>query len=550
MGNSHPHPPRFAPLPNLKSSPLVLLCLGLAAWAIAALLPLRFQALDPRLLTAAGNNTPSLCLLADSLLDSEHLGAGLRLSLLAQSLHLPASDTLVATARSLLSSRQDLAWLGTRDPRLELILATSGLAFEKNSAQPPPALTFLLREPVRLRLRDHLRSNPSPSVQSLLETIPLPPLPPLLPAQSPGGQPLEAILLLTAHLIDTSAFTSAVAGDVKALTQASLHQHSLRPLQPCLLSLLSLSRRFDYDSLRQILGTVDSLPALHWVADQIRSPAEPADLLLVASLWAGPASRLALLPLPPTDPWGPLSHAISLGRGAVDLLLQRHCPVLTSFLPFPLEFFPFLLRWEKPLLFVRALLFLLSAWLIILGLWRWLPNFSPLHPGPWRLAPRLIQTALLAFLLGAALEPAWLRPNPLPRYRLSLALPTVSAKNKPLKGNAMDPTNLITLAVFLGLQIAVYRVCLRRLRQIENGPGDPQLKLRLLENEDNLFDAGLYIGIAGTATALVLQVIGLIQPSLLAAYASNLFGIAGVAIVKIFHLRALKQRLLLPPDKN
>jgi hypothetical protein len=49
---------------------------------------------------------------------------------------------------------------------------------------------------------------------------------------------------------------------------------------------------------------------------------------------------------------------------------------------------------------------------------------------------------------------------------------------------------------------------------------------------------------------LVLQVIGLIQPSLLAAYASNLFGIAGVAIIKIFHVRSLKQRLLIPPEKN
>ena len=114
----------------------------------------------------------------------------------------------------------------------------------------------------------------------------------------------------------------------------------------------------------------------------------------------------------------------------------------------------------------------------------------------------------------------------------------------------MDLTNLITLAVFLGLQIAVYRICVRRIRQIEEGPGDANLKLKLLENEDNLFDAGLYVGIGGTATALVLQVIGVIQPSLLAAYSSNLFGITCVALVKIFHVRALKQRLLLPPSKS
>ena len=465
-------------------------------------------------------------------------------------MQLPDAQSLVTQARSLLSSRQDLAWLGTRDTRLELILATSGLAFEKTSSRPPPTLTLLLREPVRLRLRDHLRANPSPGVQSLLDSIFLPPLAPLLPAQSPGGQPLEATLLLAAHLLDTGAFTANVAGDMKILAQQSINDRSLRPLQPFVLSLLSLARRFEYDSLRKILGSIDTLSSLHWFSDQIRSPTEPGDLLLAASLWAGPVERLALLPQNPAHPWADLSSAISLGRGAVELLVQRHAPILSSQLPFPPDLFPALLRWEKSLLLLRALLFLVSSWFLILAFWRWLPNPFPQSPGPWRLAPRLLQTALLAFLLGAALEPAWLHPRPLPRYRLSLAETPFSAKNQSTKGNAMDPTNLITLAIFLGLQIAVYRICVRRMRQIENGPGDTQLKLRLLENEDNLFDAGLYVGIAGTATALVLQVIGLIQPSLLAAYASNLFGIACVAIVKIFHVRALKQRLLIPPEKK
>ena len=104
--------------------------------------------------------------------------------------------------------------------------------------------------------------------------------------------------------------------------------------------------------------------------------------------------------------------------------------------------------------------------------------------------------------------------------------------------------------IFLSLQIAIYRICVRRIRQIETGPGDPALKLKLLENEDNLFDSGLYVGIGGTAIALVLQVLGVIQPSLLAAYSSNLFGITCVAVIKIFHVRACKQRLLLPAAKT
>ena len=50
---------------------------------------------------------------------------------------------------------------------------------------------------------------------------------------------------------------------------------------------------------------------------------------------------------------------------------------------------------------------------------------------------------------------------------------------------------------------------------------------------------------AGTATALVLQVLGVIQPNLLAAYSSNLFGIVCVALIKIRHVRPFKRQLIL-----
>jgi len=69
-----------------------------------------------------------------------------------------------------------------------------------------------------------------------------------------------------------------------------------------------------------------------------------------------------------------------------------------------------------------------------------------------------------------------------------------------------------------------------------------------MENEENLFDSGLYVGMMGTAAALVLQVLGVIQPNLLAAYSSNLFGIVCVALVKIRHVRGLKRGLIIEND--
>ena len=65
----------------------------------------------------------------------------------------------------------------------------------------------------------------------------------------------------------------------------------------------------------------------------------------------------------------------------------------------------------------------------------------------------------------------------------------------------------------------------------------PRIKLKLLENEDHLFDAGLYLGFAGTIVSLILVSLGVIQPSLMAAYSSTSFGIIFVSIFKIFNLR-------------
>ena len=109
----------------------------------------------------------------------------------------------------------------------------------------------------------------------------------------------------------------------------------------------------------------------------------------------------------------------------------------------------------------------------------------------------------------------------------------------------MDTSTLISIGLFAVLQVVIYLICLRKVREIDAQDISPLLKLRLMENEENLFDSGLYVGMIGTAAALVLQVLGLIQPNLLAAYSSNLFGIVCVALVKIRHIRTYKRGLII-----
>jgi hypothetical protein len=68
--------------------------------------------------------------------------------------------------------------------------------------------------------------------------------------------------------------------------------------------------------------------------------------------------------------------------------------------------------------------------------------------------------------------------------------------------------------------------------------------MQLLENEDMLFDMGLYIGLGGTVLSLIFMVLGQENQGLIAAYTSTLFGILEVAIFKIFILRPFKQKLI------
>jgi hypothetical protein len=113
----------------------------------------------------------------------------------------------------------------------------------------------------------------------------------------------------------------------------------------------------------------------------------------------------------------------------------------------------------------------------------------------------------------------------------------------------MDKSTIISIGIFALFQIVIYMICLMKISEIDRQDLPPALKLRLMENEENLFDSGLYVGMTGTATALVLQVLGVIDPNLLAAYSSNLFGIVCVAFVKIRHVRGYKRQLIMAAQR-
>jgi hypothetical protein len=113
----------------------------------------------------------------------------------------------------------------------------------------------------------------------------------------------------------------------------------------------------------------------------------------------------------------------------------------------------------------------------------------------------------------------------------------------------MNQISLLTLLLFFVLQGLLYIASVVKLAEIRRQHVPPRVKLKLLENEDHLFDAGLYLGFVGTIISLILVSLNIITFSLMAAYSSTSFGIIFVSFFKIFHLRTLRRRLLLESEE-
>ena len=167
---------------------------------------------------------------------------------------------------------------------------------------------------------------------------------------------------------------------------------------------------------------------------------------------------------------------------------------------------------------------------------------------------RWIRRSSAALLWGAltilALEPTLLQT---PRGQVSVAgfdfalanlLAYANEKSMAEQQNVTGVTAIIA-CTFLAIQIVIFMVCLSRVSQVKNEEMKPGLKLDLLDNEDNLFDLGLYIGLGGTVLSLILLlVLDVKEDALIGAYTSTLFGILFVAALKIFVVRPYRNHLL------
>ena len=262
-----------------------------------------------------------------------------------------------------------------------------------------------------------------------------------------------------------------------------------------------------------------------------------------------------------------LGASLRYGAGGVGELAKRQQRFynppferrVAAFNPFgAIYYFAADVGFQKPRLALAAkwLLYLLAGFFLAAALHFARPAVSALERPLQVRGFHLVREFLfsLGFLLVVLLlsEPFLAQESQKGGFSLRLLPPmaggAVPAGIAGIKQTVMNPIILLTLLVFFVLQALIYISCLVKLAEIRRQNVPPRMKLKLLENEDHLFDAGLYLGFVGTIVSLIIASMGLVKFSLMAAYSSTSFGIIFVVIFKIFHLRPARRKLLLEAE--
>ena len=528
--------------------------LGVGLLLVAGLLPVNVKSLNPALLREAGRDSTTLARFGRDLLDLDRPGPAALVLEAARKVGDPAARDFGALYDAYALKHHDLMPWGGWDVALEPLLASRSAAAPADSQ---PVLNFMVTEQARDNLRRYLAVSRLPGVQTLLKTATLGSTQRFVPANRPGGQPLDAVILLSAYLWQTEHLSAGLQREVRILAEAANTSGHMGDLEDFYLDILTLGKRLNWVQLSELLRTAGNLRTVGQFAHLTRVAPEHLPVIYSAALMARSAEGVATYLIAYGQPGAAhLQLALSFGVGAVEQLVQRQVPVTAGAGP---EFelgAAFALRHPELALLTKYAAFLAGVFLLLRAVD--LRLFSSVEQALRGAFPRMgsgVIAAILTFIFFVFSEPFLLNAAPVSDYKIKLTIPVIGALAAPdaspsTTPTTMDTSTILSIIVFASIQVGMYIICLLKISEISRQSIPAVTRLRLLENEENLFDGGLYIGIAGTATALVLQVLHLIDANLLAAYSSNLFGIVCVALVKIRHVRPCKRELILEIQKT
>jgi hypothetical protein len=527
---------------------------GAAIAVMAWLLPVSLKSVSRGLLRSAGAGTPSVAAYGRDLVDSEKIGPAVFFLQVAKAVDDPRAPALERSLADLSAKQPSLVAWGGWDPSLDPLF---NLRSGPTHATSTPILTFLLPTAARDAARAYLANSASLGVQAVLKTHEVASTGRFVPANRPGGQPLDALILLAGLLYQGEHLSPPLQREVRALAENAVQRNALGDLEGFYLDLLSLGRRLDWTQLCELLSRTQGVATVGEYAQLSRAAPDQLPFIYSAAMMSNSADKVAsyLIHFGKAGAED-LRLALSDGQGAVNLLLARGVPVNRAPGPAMGAAAALVLEHPRLMLAVKYAGYILGLFLLLQGLDLWIVSPGGGQAGGSQHARAGILAVVLSALLIVATEPYLLKAAPPSEYKVRLEIPmlaatsTQPAPNSPSIPVTMETSTLVSIAIFAAIQVGMYLACLRKIREIEMQDASALLKLRLMENEETLFDSGLYVGMMGTAAALVLQVLRVIEPNLLAAYSSNLFGIICVALVKIRHVRGFRRRLIMEVQRT
>jgi hypothetical protein len=540
--------------------------LALLGWFV----PIHLRAIDSRVLQRAGQSTPSLTDKGLAFANQKRLGAAQFVLQAADTVSLPDRQRLAAAVTNL--AQEHPAWQiwGGGESHLEVLFATDP---KLPKAASEPFTEWIVRLDNRGTALNLLVASTRPLVRQLLECRNLTNTTIFPPSQSSSGQAFDAALSIGALLADEGRFSSSLSNSVFELAIGATRKGNTQPLEEFLLDLMSLGQRFNWGQLALFVSQIDQLDTLRSLAATARKNENRLPILFSAIQLSGKPSAVAdyLMRFSKTA-FDDLAAALRFHEGGMNELLRRGQRLYVPGADLGLTrsgpvqaFFDFAvdtsLRSPGGAMALKWSLYLVGGFLLAAALHFARPGVSqielPLQVRGFHVAREILfgfGFLLVVLLLSEPFISQDIQKTEAPfRFRLApvgAAIPAAGTNEKTSSMTQLNQLSLVTLLLFFVLQGLIYTACVVKLAEIRRQRIGPRMKLRLLENEEHLFDAGLYVGFAGTIVSLILVSMNVIKPSLMAAYGSTSFGIIFVSIFKIFHLRPARRKLLLESEPD
>jgi hypothetical protein len=541
-------------------------------WALAAIvawlgmsIPVHFRAISPAVLNQAGKGTVGLDDLARSYLDTGRIGP-VRM-IWKSNPSLPETEMERIQAQQILQRYPLSAYSGGSDPYLDRVLERVYPNATPQGQIRAKIVELFLQKEMREPLRLFLDQSQNRRVQETLKLALFSGFTRFPSAYTAAGKPLDASILLMALMLQSQKCSESFAVEWTRHVEEALagNVRSIAIVERTLLGFLSLGRRMDWTSMGEWMIRIPDLSVFDELTRLVS--ADWTQLPQFFSAWV-----LVTHPIDLLGYWKSLGDdaidatfkTLPAGRGGLDRLVLENKLLYSA---------PLFVDWQRPMfgwineglmvslaynypllsLDAKLLLLLISGYLVSLGLsrfflcsniWRCESLTQPLF-----VICNMVNAIVVSVVLWMLIEPNLLEFSSDAPKALRLDFEVInrleSLVSQKIPTTMLDQVTILVLFLFFFLQLVVYMFCLIKISEIKRQPFVASIKLDLLRNEEMLFDLGLYIGLGGTVASLILLAMGIVQASLIAAYASTMFGILFVAILKVVNLRPYVRRLLL-----